>query len=242
LLPPVFRDAFIDESSQTQHRYLILGGIIAPSPLVAQLDAVFRSKQAPDLNAKSEMKWNKCSNTKLDAYKRVVSLLFATQFRDVHYHALVVDTTQQRHAAFNKGSREIGFSKEIFQLALKFSRVYPAAYFHIYLDDRETDQSPESVRDMLNFKLQRKGDKRDWAYRRMQFRQSHSTPMIQLADIITGGLAFRINGHYDKIGASPSKKALCDHLLWCARLGTVTKDTTNSGKYTIWHRQLRGVP
>jgi hypothetical protein len=97
------------------------------------------------------MKWNKCSNTKLEAYLRVISLLFEMQFRDVHYHALVVDTTQQRHAAFNNGSREIGFSKEIFQLALKFSRLYGASCFRIYLDHRETDQSPETVRNMLNF-------------------------------------------------------------------------------------------
>jgi predicted nucleotidyltransferase len=42
--------------------------------------------------------------------------------------------------------------------------------------------------------------------------------------------------------ASPAKKALCDHVLSCARISDAMRDTAISGKFTIWHRKLRVVP
>jgi hypothetical protein len=37
--PTVLHDVYIDESSQTQNRYLVIGGLIVPTRLVPELDA-----------------------------------------------------------------------------------------------------------------------------------------------------------------------------------------------------------
>jgi hypothetical protein len=36
---------------------------------------------------------------------------------------------------------------------------------------------------------------------------------LQVVDIIVGGIAFKLNGHYDKPDANRYKRALCDYLL-----------------------------
>lgn len=86
------------------------------------------------------------------------------------------------------------------------------------------------------------GDKRDWPFRRCQFRNSADVLILQLTDIITGALAYRLNGHDGKPNASPAKTALSQHVLDRAGIGNVYQDTAKAGRFTVWHRVLRGVP
>lgn len=231
-------DVFIDESSQTNHRYLVLGGIIAPTADVAGItDDILRAR-LPEL-PKGEMKWGKVSRTKLAAYKRVVDHFFLPQFRDqMHFHSLVVDTSKHNHSRFNKGSREIGFNKEMFQLAQKFTRIYPCR-LNIYPDERETNQRLDELRLMLNRYINIRIPQRDWPFRRVQFRDSKKTPLLQLADTFSGAIAFLLNGHDKKPDASPAKVELCEHVMKCANVRDVFEDTNVRGRFTIWHRQLR---
>jgi len=187
------------------------------------------------------MKWNKVSKSKLMAYERVVDGFFdRPQFSDVHFHSLVVDTHGQDHALYNEGSREIGFNKEIYQLASKFARLYGDRLFHLYPDERETNQRPEDLRTILNFGRRKAGDPRDWPFRRCHFRDSKSSPMLQLVDIMIGALAFHLNGHINQKDASEHKARLSKYILHRAGIADPFKDTAISGKFTIWHRQLRG--
>jgi hypothetical protein len=160
----------------------------------------------------------------------------------VHFHSLVVDTTKQKHEIYNQGRKEIGFNKEVFQLALKMARLYTKALFHVYPDRRSTDQKLDDLRLMLNRHRAKSGDKRDWPYRRVQFRDSKKTELLQLADIMAGAIAHQLNGHHLRAGASPAKRTLSEHIL--ARAGAFrpldpTRDTAIGGKFTIWHRRLK---
>ena len=234
-------DIYVDESSQTKHRFLVLGGLIIPhAELNAFCEAIEAARQ-PELPANS-VKWGRVSRTKLDAYKRLVDVFFDPSASAIHFHSLVVDTHQQNHPRWNKGSREIGFQKEVYQLAQKFRRLYPNPVFHLYPHQRSTPQATEELRDILNHGARKKGDGRDWPFRRVHFRALSGCLPLQVVDTLLGALAYRLNGHYDERGASAARKELCDHILRQARIGDVTRDTRMTGKMTIWHRQLRGVP
>jgi hypothetical protein len=126
----------------------------------------------------------KVSKKKIAPYKRMVDVLFDNP-KIVHFHSLFVDTTQLNHNKFNEGDREIGFNKEIYQLAIKVSRLYRFDLFHLYPDYRNTNQTPENLRLILNRGCSKSGDPRDWPFRRCQFRDSKNTPHLQLADILT---------------------------------------------------------
>lgn len=191
----------------------------------------------PDLPEK-EAKWTKVSRTKLPAYKRIVDVVFQNPDL-VHFHSLFVDATLIDHRKFNQGDKEIGFNKEIYQLALKVSRLYNDAFFHLYPDRRETNQRPEDLRLILNRGCRKGGDRRDWPFRRCQFRDSAKTLQLQLVDILIGAIAFQLNGHATSKDASPAKIELSEYILRKAGVADVTKGTARSGRFTIWQRRLQ---
>lgn len=110
--------------------------------------------------------------------------------------------------------------------------------FHIYPDQRSTPQETDDLRLILNRGIRKNGDKRDWPYRRLHFRNSRNTSVLQLTDVLLGAFLFHRNGHRHVEGASPAKCELSDYILERAGIEHVDRDTAIAGKYTVWHRRL----
>jgi hypothetical protein len=235
--PSQIAEIYIDESSQTQHRYLVLGGIVVSLSDSNKLCDLIIKARLPDLPAK-EAKWTKVSRAKLPAYMRIVDILFDNPDL-AHFHCLVVDTTLQDHKRWNEASREIGFNKEIYQLARKFSRIYKESIFHLYPDHRTTIHTPDELKLIVNRSCRKDGDTRDWPFRRCQFRDSDTTLPLQLTDIIIGSIAYHLNSHAKSTNASAAKLELSHHVLTRAGISNVMRDTNRVGRFTIWHRQLK---
>jgi hypothetical protein len=233
-------EVYIDESSQTKHRHLMIGGIIIHAEMADALEAGIAKARLPEL-PNGEAAWTKVSKAKLPAYRRMVDWFFDNPDRlaPLEFHSLAVDTHKINDRVFNQGSRSIGFNKEIYQLCMKFGRLHRARLMYIYPDFRQTDQSPEELRLMLNRGIRRNGDERDWPFRRVHFRDSASVQALQLVDVLLGGLAFRLNGHDQNPEASPAKMDLSAHIMGRARIRDITRDTAMAGKFTVWHRHLR---
>jgi hypothetical protein len=176
------REIYVDESSQTKHRYLVLGAVTLPAEVSTELTRRVREVRLPELPA-SELKWTKVSRSKLAAYRRTVDVFF--DMAAPQFHSVVVDTTKLDHNRYNQGSREIGFNKEVYQLLLKCGRLY-GGNFHVYLDRRSTGAPTEELRLILNRGIRKRGDRRDWPYRRLHFRDSHEVEALQLADLLVG--------------------------------------------------------
>jgi len=237
--PALLSDIYIDESSQTKNRYLVMGGLSIETLAVEAANDALAKLRLPEL-PHGEMKWGKVSSSKLKAYGRTAKAFFdRPELKPIHFHCLVVDTHAQNHAKHNEGSREIGFHKEIYQLASKFARLYPTRLFHLYPDSRDTNQRPEDLRLILNRGRAKKGDPRDWPFRRCHFRDSSTTPLLQLVDILTGAVAWCVNNHAAAPNASVHKTKLSAYILQRAGISDCTQDTAVRGKFTIWHRQLQ---
>ena len=237
--PKEICEIYLDESSQTKHRFLVLGAIVVSLLDTERLNDLITKARLPELPAK-EAKWAKVSRAKLSAYKRIVSVLFDNPDL-AHFHSLFVDTTHQDHKRWNEGSHEIGFSKEIYQLAFKCSRLYRNSLFHLYPDRRRTKQRPEELRLILNRGCRKAGDKRDWPFRRCQFRDSDLTLPLQLTDILIGAIAYQLNGHAVAPTAAPHKVELSQFILDRANVKSACRWTARSGRFTIWPRRLRVV-
>jgi hypothetical protein len=167
-------EAYIDESSQNKHRFLVLGVVIFRMTSAQKFNDLIATARLPEL-PQGEAKWTKVSKAKLAAYKRLVDVLFDNP-EEIHFHSLFVDTTQQDHKSYNEGDEEIGFNKEVYQLANK---------------------------------------------------------------IITGAIAFQLNGHDKAENANPAKIELAKYIMQRAGIADVTKGTARTGKFTIWPRQLK---
>lgn len=237
--PDHVSNIYVDESSQTKHRFLVLGGLILPAADVPGFESRIKIARLPELPA-GEMKWTKVSSAKLDAYKRAVDVFFdgLDEFGTLDFHSLVVDTHKLNDKLYNEGSRETGFNKEIYQLLMKFGRLYRGV-FNVYPDRRSTKSKTEDLRLIVNRGRMSKGDNRDWPFRRIHFRDSDSDLPLQIVDLLIGGMAYKINGHRMALGASPAKCALSDYILAKAGVSDPSRDTNMAGRYTIWHRRLR---
>ena len=241
----LLHDIYCDESSQTRHRFMAMGGLIIETSRVAEANAHLAALRLPELPS-GEMKWGRVSRGKYAAYQRVADAFFDSPvFSGADFHSTIVDTWQQDHQKFGDGDRDKTFNKELYQLAAKFARIHPARYFHLYPDERETSHRPGELRDILNFGRKKKGDKRDFPYRRCHFRCSRQTPLLQVVDILLGAVAYQMNDHHSVPGASEAKVALSQHILNRANIRDVSKGTAIFGKFTVWVRQLQprgGVP
>lgn len=233
-------DIYVDESSQTKHRFLCLGGLLLRGTHAGAFNAAVEEARLPEL-PHGELAWTKVSAAKLPAYRRVVDAAFALMHGPPchEFHMLVVDTWKLKHALYNDGDREVGFSKEVYQLCQKFGRLHRTARFHVYLDRRSTNDNTDALRDLLNHGIRRKQPNRPWPFRRVHFRDSSTCLPIQVVDVLLGAVAFHLNGHRLAAGASAAKCALSDHVLHRAGIADVHRDTAMTGPFTIWHRQLR---
>ncbi len=216
----------------------MLGAVVVEHLRANELCELLMKARLPDLPAK-EAKWQKVSRTKLAAYKRVVDVFFDNP-NLVHFHSLFVDTSKQDHRKFNAGDKETGFNKEVYLLGMKVAtRLYTDKIFHLYPDYRNCVQQPDELRLILNRGCQKCGDKRDWPFRRSQFRDSSVTLPLQLTDILTGSIAYQLNGHSTADGASPAKVELANYIMQRAEVADAFKGTPIAARFTIWPRRLQ---
>ena len=68
-------DIYVDESSQTGHRYLLFGALMVPTASVDAFVQLVWDARQPEL-PKREMGWGEISRAKVAAYSRVVDLFF----------------------------------------------------------------------------------------------------------------------------------------------------------------------
>ena len=234
-------DIYIDESCQCNHRYLVLGGIIAEThDLPAILNRISETKRTYNLTR--ELKWTKVSRAYLAHYQAVVNTFFELFVEhSIHFHCLIVDTRRVDHALYNQGSAEIGFSKFIYQLLVnKFGRMHREyAPFNVYLDSRTTKQSLDELRDILNNGIAKRHDIHSRPYRRLQFRDSKESDLIQITDILIGAIGCRKNEHHLRQGASAAKIMLSDYIAKKAGLASLCDTTPYGSVFSIWNLRLR---
>jgi hypothetical protein len=224
------------------HRFLLLGGLILPAREAATFENKAIRARGTELPAR-ELGWTKVSRAKLEAYKRFVSTLLTTPaFRPLDFHCIVVDTHRINDAHFNDGSREAGFNKEIYQLLMKFGRLYPRNEYHVYLDQRSTSTLASDLRLIVNRGMMLRDRSRDWPVRRLHYRDSAHCQCLQLVDVLLGGLAYHINGHRQKPEASSAKCELSDHILDLMDIRDVSRDTAIDSRFSLWRRQLQMPP
>ncbi|WP_426126270.1 DUF3800 domain-containing protein [Pararhizobium sp. PWRC1-1] len=239
-IPPGTYTIFLDESSQTKHKYLTFGCLVLDNRFVSLFERYITHATALEL-PNGEMKWTKVSAAKLFAYKLVIDCFFdaVAEYEPLHFHAMAVDTTKRKEHVYNGGSRELGFNKEVYQLLFKCARLYPESLFHVYADHRDTTSSLDELQTILNNGCKKTADSRPLPFRRIQFRDSKEVLCLQMVDLLLGAVSHRLNGHHLKEGSSPSKNHLSQYVLNRAQVGDAFRDTRIKDKYTIWHRKLK---
>ena len=222
-----FFSVYIDETSQTKHRYLMIGGLAVPLSHTGQLEADIIAARKdtrvpatqPDGTPRT-MKWQKLNEYNFDAYKKVVDTVFNFRrvyklplTKDVAVHCVGVDTSVRSPRETGAGDIGVGFDKEFhFLCAVILARRYQQALFLLYPDRRHPTMQLYKAREIMNLGVAKYGDKREFPFRRLAFADPERCQALQAVDIMIGGVAYKLNGHYDKPGASLAKREFCDYL------------------------------
>jgi hypothetical protein len=250
----LFCNVYVDESSQTKHRYLVLGGLVLPlshaalfeSEIIAARDRTIPIAK-PD-GAPRIIKWEKANAYNLASYKKVVDAFFGFEIKHklashkhADIHCIAVDTWEKDLRKSGDGDIDIGFDKEVYFLSTAvIAKRFKNELFHIYPDRRITPHSLNEARNIMNAGMRKYGDYREWPVRRLRFEDPEKCQALQVVDIFIGALAYRLNRHYEKPEANKAKKNLSDYILNRVRLNPfVTTPLFKSRRFTVLHRPFK---
>ncbi len=234
---------YCDESRQSQDRYMVLGGIILRSTFTDKFNETmknFRHEQ----NMMAELKWTKVSNQKIQQYKRFVDYFFALNNTNIlHFHCIIVDNHQVNLHKYSKGDRELGFYKFYYQLLLHcFGKKYCRTgddKFIVHLDYRNSKYSLNTLKVVLNRGLGKKYNITTEPFVSIEPRESKTTELIQINDIILGAIGFQKNGYELLAETRTSKKELTVYITEQAGLPNLKDNTPKSNsRFTVWNFKL----
>jgi len=192
-------------------------------------------------NMRSELKWSKVNTKKYFEYVEFINHFFNAS--KVNFHSLFLERAKLNHKKFNMGDRELGFYKFYYQILLHGFDNYVAdsTYkFIIHPDHRSTPYKLDDLKTVLNNGFKKKRGENYSPYRSIEPVDSKKHNLMQLNDVLLGGLAYRLNGHHLKEGANKGKVMLSEYILDKAGVKNVNQNTPyNASKFTIWHFDLK---
>lgn len=230
----------MDESGQTQSRYMCVGGIVIRRERIDEVRAdIERIKANGGIG--SEVKWSKVTAHRARTYRILIEYFFnLVRQNQAQFISLICDFSTFDHR--KNGGREASVSKMLFQMSLHLAcRKYGKnADLHLFPDSGDCGDQLCRHRYHLNNAARRyMPDGRKSAERpvvHIEATNSSTEPLLQLNDLILGAIGYRRNERYDAPDAARHKKLL-------ARLVATRCDATTfhynpptfGYRFTVWN-------
>tara|TARA_B100000614_G_C14327645_1_gene403253 strand:+ start:32 stop:532 length:501 start_codon:yes stop_codon:yes gene_type:complete len=159
----------------------------------------------------------------------------------LHFKCLIIDTHKINHKKYNAGDKEIGFYKFYYQLILHcFSTQYKTARFIVKLDKRVSSYSLDDLKNVLNNGFNKKVGKRVYPFANVEAVDSKKSEIMQLNDIILGGIGYIKNGFHSLVGSKKAKVDLADYIQNKSGIYTFDVDTPyKQQRFKIWNFKLK---
>lgn len=183
-------EVFADESglealiNKEAHTYCAIGGIWIPSENHLQLKEGLKAIKAKH-KINGELKWQKMSPSFFELYKDIIDYFFETPF--IRFRVILVEASLVDNVKFNNTDAELGFYKFYYQLLHHW--IYDFNTYNIFLDhkvNRNKGRFKELERVLDNANLTSD-------IKQVQGLPSHEQLGIQLADVLTGLVASKMN-------------------------------------------------
>jgi hypothetical protein len=250
-----FHHIYIDESSQNDHDYMVLGGIVVPLAFAGQLEEELDSAKPPNWRGigsdgfPREIGWKLVSNGSYERYKKIIDTYasFGQRRLDrvrnagrigLYYSVIDLNIPGRVYSGNIRGS--IAFEREMYFHCLSIARRDRDHLWHIYPDDRSSKVLKEGdFSTMLSRGMVKAGAKKIWPARRLKYRDSRDVQAIQVSDVICGAIAYRLNGHYNDPKANKDRRRLCDYVLdrFKIRAAVEQKKDKGFGPLVLWFRE-----
>lgn len=199
-------NVYCDESCHLEHDgqpIMALGATWCPKEDAHRLATELRDIKSRH-RARGELKWSKISTARLPFYLELVDWFLAEQ--PLHFRGLVVlDKQKLDHAAFNQGDHDLFYYKMQFSLLNKI--LSPDSRYAIYLDVKDT-RSRLKLKKLKEVLCNNVYDFTSDMIGHIQNIHSHESELMQVADFLTGALAYRHRG----LSGNTAKMKVIEHL------------------------------
>ena len=227
-------DVFVDESSQTKAKYLIIGALIVPYTHRAEFDAdmlaaregtkVPTQKPNGDLEV---LKWENCNKFSLDACINTAEAVYRFKkkhnlpvVQDMRMNCLAVDTHRRPTKRTGEGDPVAGLEKEFYFLGgVSVAKRFRGGLFRVFPDRSYSRKGMSELQGMFNAGAAKHDHRNDKPFRHLDFGDPEGLVGLQVVDLFIGALAYRLNGRYDAPDANAAKKKFCDHIWPLFKLG-----------------------
>lgn len=232
---------YVDESSKN-HKYFAVGAVLCEVSAAREIAAfvsalVIAHGQRPD----KELHWKEMVKTLGPLYSEAgTSLIAFTQDkpRKMRYRALVVES---RHIVRDRASGETIediIAKFVFTLVFEMAKQVGAGVdYCVFIDAPDGDERSD-IRTLcsLNNRYKTKFKTSEGPFKTVKFVRSEKSRLIQAADLITGAIAYEMNGRQLVPNAAAHKKKVFQDILGKSRLKTFTAPTKHyPPQFQIWH-------
>lgn len=196
------QNIYCDESCHLEHdasNVMVIGAITCPKNHAKRIaDEIKKLKEKHNIPQKFEIKWNKISSGKKDFYLDIIRFFFDE--KTLAFRGLVAHKSNLNHPRYNQTHNEWYFKMLYYLLNPLFS---PTEETHIYLDKKDT-QSAQKAKKLHDIICCANHDFDKKLISRIQNVESHHVIQIQLADLLSGALAYANRS----LNSSPSKNEI----------------------------------
>jgi hypothetical protein len=232
---PNIVNVYCDESCHLEHdgiKAMALGAVWCSHDVRNALSRRIQAlKHKHSLPPEFEIKWTKVSPGKIDFYAELIDFFFDTP--TLHFRGVVIPNKEiLDHAKFGQTHDEFYYKMWFLLLSRLLS---PEKRYRIYIDIKDTKgaRKTEKLQEILSTsKLDFKREIVEW----IQTVRSHDVPLLQIADLLTGSLAYVHRG----LQGSEAKKALVERIRQRTGHGLLRSTLLQEPKFNlfVWAGQV----
>ena len=184
---------YCDESchlENDQERVMVLGGVYCDALAIRRISNAIRDiKNRYNIASEFEIKWAKVSKGALPFYRELIA--FFLNDTSLHFRSVLVpDKSILNHDAYDQTHDDWYYKMYYLMLRYVFSVSHS---YNVYLDIKDT-RGNDKVQHMHEVLCNSIYDFDRQTVRRVQQIRSHESPVLQLADLLIGAVAYQNRG------------------------------------------------
>lgn len=227
--------SFFGDSSSKHATYMVAGGLAVAGRRIHEIEDRI-AKLRDDAGITSEFHWaDYRGGRKQAAYEGLVKYAFElVHNRHAALHIIVAKFADYDHRAKEGEDKDTSVNRMYYQLFLhRLARFYGKdRAIHVRLDAGNDSRDICSMRNQLCADAYRSLNARPNCVRSIEPLKSHRMGLIQMADVIMGGVAAKVN----EVQHTSPKGALADFVLRASGRHSWGVGTPSSARFlTVWH-------
>jgi hypothetical protein len=239
--PPL---TFFGDASSKEKDFMVAGGFAVAGSRVAEIEShIAEIRKSAGIREDYEFHWSDYGGGgKRGAYEALVQYAWElTAKRHAAFHVIIAEFKGYRHKAKPGENRDTSVNRMYYQLCLhRAARYYgKKRAIHIRLDAGNDSADICGMRNELCADAYKQYQTRPNCVRTLEAMASDKSSIMQMADVIIGGIASKRNG----INHTSAKGPLSDLVLEASGHSSWATNTPSGARFlTVWNHKGKGGP